>query len=151
MRSGTEASLADGDVLVDATTAAAQHLSVGQTLPMGFDRTGVQDLRIGGTYSPNSLLGSYVISTGTYDANYATVADEAVFVTATGSPAEAQASVTRAAATFPDVTVREQGAYEAQQRQQANQGLALIYALVALSILIALIGIVNRATISGPE
>jgi len=148
MRSGTETSLADGDVLVDTTTAAAEHLSVGQTLPMGFDRTGTQHMRIGGTYEPSSLLGSYVISTSTYGANYATVADEAVFVTAAGSPAEAQAAVTRAAATFPDVTVKDQVAYKAQQRTQASQGLSLVYALVALSILIALVGIVNTLALS---
>lgn len=52
MRSGTEASLAHGEVLVDAATAASAHLRVGDTLAMGFDHSGVRHLVVGGTYAP---------------------------------------------------------------------------------------------------
>jgi putative ABC transport system permease protein len=115
---------------------------------MGFDHTGVRHLIVGGTYSTNSLLGSYLVSLGTYDDNYATVADTAVFITTTGAQAAAKAAISTSVARFPDVTVRDQAAYKAQQASQVSQALDLVYALLGLSILIALVGIVNTLALS---
>ena len=148
MQSGSLASLDDGDVLIDAPTARSQRIHVGQALAMGFDHTGVQTLRVGGIYQKNSLVGSYVVSLTAYDANYATVRDQEVFVMSAGDPVKTLAAVRAAAGRFPSVSVKDQTAFKAEQSQQVGQALNMVYGLLALSILIALIGIVNTLALS---
>jgi putative ABC transport system permease protein len=52
------------------------------------------------------------------------------------------------AAAFPTVESRSQAEVEADNRQQVNQVLVLVYALLALSILIAIFGVVNTLILS---
>jgi putative ABC transport system permease protein len=49
---------------------------------------------------------------------------------------------------FPNVQVRDQAEYKAEQAKQINQLLGLVSALLGLAILIALFGIVNTLALS---
>jgi putative ABC transport system permease protein len=49
---------------------------------------------------------------------------------------------------FPNVELRDQAQFKKQQENQVNQALGLVSALLALSILIALFGIVNTLALS---
>jgi putative ABC transport system permease protein len=51
-------------------------------------------------------------------------------------------------AAYPNVTLQDQAQYKAQQAQQVNQLLNLVYGLLALAVLIALIGIANTLALS---
>ena len=64
MDSGSPASLAAGDLLIDTTTANSDHLVVGDTVPVKFALTGSSRMRIGGIFQANALIGSYLVEPG---------------------------------------------------------------------------------------
>ncbi len=62
MTAGSAAALAQGELLIDSTTAKSKHLSAGDTVPVKFALTGPSTVRIGGVYQANALIGSYLVS-----------------------------------------------------------------------------------------
>ncbi|MFN2504669.1 MAG: ABC transporter permease [Acidimicrobiales bacterium] len=150
MRSGDFDSLAGGELLVWENEAEEKGWKVGDTVPMQFARTGEKALRIGGTYEKNELLGSYLVSTATYEANYTENLDFVVMAKiAPGvSPAAARTAIERVAEAYPNVNVRDQTEIKDEQRKQVNQLVSLVSALLSLAILIAFFGIVNTLALS---
>jgi putative ABC transport system permease protein len=147
---GDAGGLARGEILVGEQELKDKKLAVGGMLPMTFARTGTKELRIAGTFAKNQLLGDYLISTATFDANFTDRLEFVVLAKARAgvSPAAARAAVERVTADFPNVELRDQAEFKQQQEDQVNQILGLISALLALSILIALFGIVNTLALS---
>jgi putative ABC transport system permease protein len=147
---GDVGGLARGEVFLAEEELADLGLSVGSQLPMTFARTGDTQLRIAGTFSENQLLGSYLVSTATFEANFTERLDFAVLAKARpGVPPEAaRAAVERVTEEFPNVELRDQAEFKEQQEDQVDQILGLITALLMLSIFIALFGIVNTLALS---
>ena len=147
---GDAGGLARGEVLVDEDELEEQDLAIGDMLPMTFARTGERELRIAGTFSQNQLLGSYLVSTTTFDANFTDRLDFAVLATAAEgvSPAAARPAVERVTEDFPNVELRDQAEFKEQQENQVNQILGLITALLMFSIIIAVFGIINTLALS---
>jgi putative ABC transport system permease protein len=148
--SGDLGGLSRGEVLVDETQAKDKHLKIGDALPMTFARTGTQELHVAGTYAKNQLLGNYLVSTATYNANFTDRLDFVVLAKAAPgvAPAASRAAVERVTKDFPNVDLRDQAEFKKQQEKQVNQILGLVSALLALSIIIALFGIVNTLALS---
>ncbi len=147
---GDVGGLARGEIFVAEEELAEQNLQVGGMLPMTFARTGDTQLRIAGTFAENQLLGSYLVSTGTFEANFTDRLDFAVLVTAREGvpPAVSRAAVEGVTEEFPNVELRDQAEFKEQQEDQVDQILGLITALLMLSIFIALFGIVNTLALS---
>ena len=147
MTSGTPAALAQGELLIDSTTAQNKHLAVGDTVPARFALTGPATLRIGGIYEANALIGSYVVSSAFFQSHYPAQPPGGLLLRTNGSTAVDNA-VTNALAPFPNVQVQTRAQYEQAQVSAINKILGLVYALLALAVLIALIGIVNTLILS---
>jgi len=147
MTSGTPAALARGELLIDTTTAQDKHLSVGEEVPARFALTGPAVLRIGGIYEANALIGSYVVSAAFFLSHYPQQPPGGLLLSTGGSAAVDQA-VTSALASYPNVQVQTRAQFEQAQVASVNQLLGLIYALLALAVIIALIGIVNTLMLS---
>jgi putative ABC transport system permease protein len=147
MAAGTAAALAQGELLIDATTATSKHLSVGDTLPVTFARTGPSTLRIGGIYQANALIGSYLVSARFFTSHFSSRPPAALLLRTNGSGTVNDA-VTSALAAYPNVQVQTRAQYEQTQTAAINKLLGLVYALLALAVLIALIGIVNTLMLS---
>jgi len=147
MTAGTPAALARGELLIDATTATSKHLSVGDTLPATFARTGSSTLRIGGIYQANALIGSYLVSAGFFTAHFASQPPAALLLQTNGSGTVNDA-VTTALAAYPNVQVQTRAQFDQTQANSVNELVGLVYALLALAVLIALIGIVNTLMLS---
>ena len=147
MTAGSTRALSVGDLLVDTNTASADHLSVGQTVPVRFALTGRTTLRIGGIYQPNALAGKYVVSNAVFLRHYQNPLPVAALLKTDGSSG-VQPAVEHALTSYPNVQVQTRAQFEAQQTAQVNQLLGLVYALLALAVLIALIGIVNTLMLS---
>jgi putative ABC transport system permease protein len=150
MVTGDIAALGRGEVLVVDTEAEDRNVAVGDVLPVTFARTGDRELRVGGTYERNQLLGSYTVSTETYLENFSEQLDFVVMAKAAPevSAAAARAAVDRVAEGFPNVEVRDQVEFKAEQKRQINQALGLVSALLGLAIIIAFLGIVNTLALS---
>ena len=145
---GSLESLGPGDVLVYRKTAQDNGWQVGSTVTVRFARTGTQTLRVVGIYSDNTILGNYLISLDTFDANFTEQLDTFVFAkTAPGVAATgAKAVVQRVEKAYPNVSIQDQVEFRQSQGKQIDQLLGLITTLLLMAILIALFGI--RITVS---
>jgi len=151
MVSGSASALGAGGLLIDTNTADAKHLSVGAVVPVTFAQTGTSVMRVGGIYQPNALLGSYLAGDGFYLAHFANPLPVAVLVAAGGandSTTATAAALHRILRTYPNLQVQTRAQFEKSEAAQVNQLLGLVYALLALAVLIALIGIVNTLMLS---
>jgi len=147
MTAGTPAVLAQGELLVDTTTATSKHLSVGSTVPVRFALTGPAVLRIGGIYQANALIGSYLAGAGFFLAHFPQQPPAGLLLRTDGSTA-VNSAVTRALASYPNLQIQTRAQFEQSQVSSVNQLLGLVYALLGLAVIIALIGIVNTLMLS---
>jgi putative ABC transport system permease protein len=151
MASGTAASaLSHGDLLIDTTTANNKHLKVGERIRATFSETGPTMVRVGGIFKPNALLGSYVVGNTFFRSHFAvnTLPVALLLSTSRGSSAQATAAITAALKSYPNLKIQTRAQFIKAQQAQVNQLLGLVYALLALAILVALIGIVNTLMLS---
>ena len=147
MTAGSPRALTAGDLLIDTTTASSDNLSVGDTVPVKFALTGRSTMRIGGIYQPNALTGHYLVGQAFFLSHFQNPLPGAVLLNTDGSPG-VQEAVQKALTPYPNVQVQTRAQFEASQSAQINQLLGLVYALLALAVLIALIGIVNTLMLS---
>ncbi len=142
--------LSSGQLLVDTTTARNDHLRVGSRVKVTFAETGPTTVTIGGIFTPNSLLGSYVVSEEYFHAHFAanTLPIAILLRTAGGASPATTAAIERGLTDFPNLKVQTRAEFEKAQQAQVNQLLGLVYALLGLAIVIALIGIVNTLMLS---
>jgi len=135
---------------VSKEVAKDKNLSIGDVVPVAFKDTGAQQMRVGMIYGEDEVVGSYLLGMPAYDANFMTHYDTSVIVKqSTGvSKAAALAAVERAAQPYAGVDVLDRAGYKAQLEEPMNQMLSLVYALLALAIFIALLGIANTLALS---
>jgi putative ABC transport system permease protein len=145
MDSGDAASIANGDLLIDADTADSKDLAVGDTLDVKFAKSGVVAMRVGGIYKPNALLGSYVVGDDFFLSHFDQPLPIAVLAQTDG---DQQQAVTEALSAYPNVEVQTRAEFQKTQKDQVAKLLGLIYALLALAVIIALIGIINTLMLS---
>jgi putative ABC transport system permease protein len=147
---GSLDALANGGLAVKDTVAEAEGWTVGETVPMEFPRSGVQQVQVKAIYEDNSLNGDYLLSLRDYERGYTDQFDSQVFVKAAPGvdPAASRAAIDRVVADFPIVTVRDQAQFRAETARQIDQLINLFYSLLGLAIVIALFGIVNTLALS---
>jgi putative ABC transport system permease protein len=135
---------------VSAQVASDRHLRLGSPVTLMYPTTGTKTYTVQVIYSVREIAGDYVLPLAAARANFSQALDVAAFVKlAPGiSPSAARPAIGRALAAYPNVTLQDQAQYKAQQAQQVNQLLNLIYGLLALAVLIALIGIANTLALS---
>ena len=141
-------SLAAGQLLIDTTTANSKHLSVGSVVAVKFAATGSSTLRIGGIYKANALLGSYVVGDSYFLAHFHSPLPVAVLLRTPSGSASTEAAIDRGLSAYPNIKIQTRAEFQKSQQAQVNQLLGLVYALLALAIVIALIGIVNTLMLS---
>jgi putative ABC transport system permease protein len=147
MVTGSVDALAANEVLIDDKIAHSHHWKVGDTLPMGFPATGTQNVKVGGTYKTNQFVGDYAMSSQFIADNVNQVVDDSLFVKAPPTPGQKEA-LSQAMSGFPEVEVKTAAQFKADQKNQLNAILSIVYVLLALSILIALVGVVNTLALS---
>jgi putative ABC transport system permease protein len=142
--------LDDRGVLVRDTVAERYGWQVGDSVPMTFARTGARKMVLQGTFSSQAVRTDFVITLGAYKANYAQLfALEVDVALAPGVTAAGGRAVIEAAlADYPIVKVMDHREVLAAQEQQVNRLLVPVTALLALSVIIALLGIANTLALS---
>jgi putative ABC transport system permease protein len=149
---GSMAALGRDGIAVNKDVAAAQHLKLGSTVPVLFKDTGPQRLRVALIYGETTGAPGqrYFMGNQAFNANFAVRYDTQVFVKkAPGVSTAAALTAVRSVATrYSGTTVMDQAAFRAAQAKPIQQTLSLVYALLALAILIALLGIGNTLALS---
>jgi putative ABC transport system permease protein len=150
MIEGSEAALAQDQLLVSRMVSDAEGWTVGQELPAEFAATGETTIVLGGIYEPNPMAGDYLISTALHDRSFSDRLDSAVMLRWADDVdvAAATAAVQAQLEAFPNVRMLDQAAFSAEQQGFVDTILALVTALLALAVLIAMFGIVNTLALS---
>jgi putative ABC transport system permease protein len=149
-RSGDPGNLGPDSIAVFEDVAKDDGLKVGDRVPVLFKDTGNKELTVAMVYGENQPIGDYLISTAAYEANFADQFDAQIFIDkadAVSAPV-ALAAIERVAGGFPGAEVRDRTGFKADQTSFVNQMLGLVYALLALAIVIALLGIGNTLALS---
>ncbi len=149
MQSGAGApALAAGELLIDTNTATTKHLAVGSIVPVKFAQTGTGTLRVGGIFQPNALIGSYLVGDRYFLDHFNNPLPVAVLLQTRNDGQITTSVVKHGLRAYPNLKIQTRAGFEMSQRAQVNQLLALVYALLALAVVIALIGIVNTLMLS---
>ena len=142
----------DGLAVLD-TEAEERGWALGSEVTLDFVQTGRQAFEVGLIYTEDALVGPMFISNDAYEANSTEIFDMSVYVLANDSYTTDQfrTAVEAAAAPYPNAEVMDLGELKASISAQVDQMLTLVYALLALAVIIALIGIANTIALSTVE
>ena len=142
--------LQDDGLLVDEPTAESRGLSVGDVVPTVLPTGDQVDLTVGGVFATNQAVGPYVMSLETHAATGGIPLDRYVYVDVADDAdlGAVRAELTDAVAAYPVVDLKDQEEFAEEQRGQVAQLLLLINALLVLSVIIAVLGIVNTLALS---
>jgi putative ABC transport system permease protein len=151
--SGSVADLANDEIAISEATSDANGWTLGDPVTVTFADGASADLTVGATYDVSDIVGGYVVPLETYAPHTNQPVDSTVVIDlADGtSLADGKAAVERVAANYggPDVEDREE--FAATMSAGADMLLTIIYALLALAIIIALMGIANTLSLSVHE
>ncbi|WP_028638907.1 ABC transporter permease [Nocardioides sp. URHA0032] len=150
MTDGKLSALAGDTILVSAKEATSAGLEVGD--PVSFEVANGQSRRltVAGVYGDDNALGPYVIALDTYTATGGVPLDQNVYVTLDpdADTAAVHEALDRVVADYPVVQLRDAEGYKQDKRAGIDQLLTLINALLALSVLIAVLVVVNTLVLS---
>lgn len=146
---GRLASMTSAGIAVSTQVADAQQLKIGSPVRVTFT-TGTKTYTVQAIYRMREIAGDYVLPLAAAQANFPQALDVSIFVKlAPGvSTAAARPAISHVLAAYPNATLLDQDQYKAQQSQQVDQLLNLVYGLLALAVVIALIGIANTLGLS---
>jgi len=147
---GEQSSLSANGVIVSENRAVTEGWELGDTLEVGLVDGTTKTLTIDGTFVPNGFFGSYVLNRELFAGTTNSLFDSIIYVTlAEGVDDEAARSVLGPLSEGRGLgTLQSREEFIDAQAGQINQVLGLIYGLLALSIFIAIIGIVITLLLS---
>jgi len=117
-------------------------------VPVKFAQTGKSTLRIGGIFQPNALIGSYLVGDDFFLSHFNNPLPVAVLLQTKGASSATRHAIDTGLRPYPNLKIQTRAGFEKSQQQQLDQLLGLVYALLALAVVIALIGIVNTLMLS---
>jgi putative ABC transport system permease protein len=148
---GTLRTLQRGELVVDDEFAAEHDLGVGGTLPLATQRGGPKPYSVVAIFQRSRLVpGPVVLSPEDATAGFRTpLANFGYVHLDQGADADAvQRRVAALLADNPEVGVRSQADFLAQLASQVDTAVVMLYVLLGLSVLIAVLGIVNTLALS---
>ena len=115
---------------------------------VAFAQTGASHMEIGGVYTTNPLIGSFVTGERFFVSHFDDPLPSGVLVKTTPRAVTFERSLNRRLAAYPNLTIQSRARFVSQQKANVNQLLGLVYVLLALAVVIVLIGIVNTLMLS---
>jgi putative ABC transport system permease protein len=148
---GDLASLADGEAAVQKDPAEDQGWAVGDTLRIA-GAAGAREVTIGAVFTTNVIGAPVVVGTDVLDALVPPEQQQVDLLAVDAAPGvgadELKDAVTAAVAPYVIVSVLTQDEFVSSIADQVNQVLVILYALLGLSVVIAVLGIVNTLALS---
>jgi putative ABC transport system permease protein len=137
-------------IAVHKDTAKDKGLRIGDTVPVRFRDTGLKQLRVALIYGEHEPAGDWFLGKAAYEANFSNRLDWQIYVKkASGTSLDqARTAVEQVTSAYPGVKVLDEKEFGQSITKQFDQMLALVYALLALAIIIALMGIGNTLALS---
>ncbi|RPE38001.1 putative ABC transport system permease protein [Streptomyces sp. Ag109_O5-1] len=147
---GSLARLGTDGIAITRTEADRLHLHTGDTARLAFTDGKKEDFTVRAVYGRSELAGDYVITRAAWAPHRIQDSDTLVAVTLkSGVSADAgRAAVTKVAAEYGNPQVQTRDDYARSSAGGIDMMLTLVYALLALAVLIALLGIANTLTLA---
>ncbi|WP_030897506.1 ABC transporter permease [Streptomyces sp. NRRL F-5126] len=146
---GSLRTLAKGEVAVARKTAASNGWHVGDRLRVTYDDDRKGTLTIGATYEDNQFLSPLVVSTAVVAPHEKEPYIPQVWVkTAGGASAAHEKALVHALGDSPAFTFQDRQDIRQSYGGFVNTALALLYALLAMALIIAVLGVVNTLAMS---
>lgn len=136
-------------ILVSEDAAKSKHLTVGETVVVQFARSQPEQVVVGGTYKTNQLVGNYLVDASKAK-DFSTQRSVAALVGLRdpGDAPQVRKELDTALAAYPNITVQDQSEFVDQTKGQVNQVVTIINILLGLSVVIALLGVINTLALS---
>jgi putative ABC transport system permease protein len=139
--------LGSGGFFTDTDYAKKHHLREGSPVKLEFPTGKQTTVRLLGTYKKpkgGSPFGNVIVSTKLFDANYPRPQDQMVLINMHGGVSDANTKLLeRDASGFADAKVQTRDEFKKNFEKPINSLLNLLYVLLALSVIVSLLGIVN--------
>ncbi|MQY37391.1 hypothetical protein SRB17_53950 [Streptomyces sp. RB17] len=147
---GSLRSLGTDGIAVTRKEADRQHLRTGDTARLTFTDGRTADFTVRAVYGQSELAGDYVITRAAWAPHRTQDADTLIAVTFRhGVSADAgKAAVKKVAAQYGNPSVQTRDEYAQSSAGGIDMMLTLVYALLALAVVIALLGIANTLTLA---
>jgi putative ABC transport system permease protein len=156
-KQGSDATLAElreREVVINPDFASKHHVGVGDTVRFGTPRGREVGYRVTGSYDPAAgVIGGVLVSNASLERDWES--KDLAFALVAGAPGADPAAIKRgeerALAGFPTAKPQTIEDFKDEQNTQVNTLVNLVYALLSLSVLVALLGIVNTLALSVHE
>ncbi|MEV0478552.1 ABC transporter permease, partial [Streptomyces prunicolor] len=147
---GSLRSLGTDGIAITRTEADRQHLTTGSTAQLAFTDGQKKTFTVRAIYGQSELAGDYVITRAAWSPHRTQDSDTLVAVSFKDgvSTAKGKAAVDSIAAHYGNPQVQTRHEYAQSSAGGIDMMLTLVYALLALAVLIALLGIANTLTLA---
>ena len=149
---GSYEHLGNDGILVHRDPANDLDLSAGDKIEATFPIGGTRSLRVVGIFEDASLLGNWVISLNLYEQVYDSPAQLDLFAAAVIADnvdmEKARLAVDEVASAYPEARLQDRDEFQATLEGRIDQALATVSVLLLVSVIIAILGIVNTLLLS---
>jgi putative ABC transport system permease protein len=147
---GSLADVGDGELAVSDNVAEDFGWHRGDRVAVTFPDGAEERLTVAATYDTTNLVGNYLVPRSVWEPHAVQTVDPLVLVEAAPgtSVATAEAAVERVAERYGNPDVADRAEFAATAAGNVDTLLTIIYALLALAIIIALMGIANTMSLS---
>jgi len=136
----------------DSDYAKKHHFRLGSPVSVEFPSGQKTTVRLLGTYEKpkgGTPFGDVILSTSVFDKNVPRPQDQMVLINVRGGVSDANtATLKRDASSFADAKVQTRDEFKKNQEKPINALLNLLYVLLALSVIVSLLGIVNTLVLT---
>jgi putative ABC transport system permease protein len=147
LRTGS-ADLGRDGLLIDESTAVSDKLTVGSTVAATFADGATERLRVDGIYAKNQLLGARILALPVVRAHNPHPAGLGILVNTGHADAATKSAIEHALSAYPNLKIQDHSDVRQSAEKSIDQFVTLLTVLLALSIIIAALGIVNTLALS---
>jgi putative ABC transport system permease protein len=145
---GNVTGLAGDQIAVSEARADDDNLTVGDAVEVRFQQQAVT-LQVAGVYERDAFVGSWLVDNSVLEANTSSSLDTEVLIRSSdGNGDSVVTAVTAVLASNPTADIDTTASFIDGEVGQIDQLLTLLYGLLAMSVFVALIGIVNTMALS---
>jgi putative ABC transport system permease protein len=150
----TLSSLRDDQALLDGDWAKSHHLAVGKTMHVTTPAGKQLDYRVAGTFKNQAgMTANVIVTDASMVRSWASKRIQYIWAAADpgADPAKLATTADAALRQFPSTDALSIDQFKKKQEDGLNQLVGLVFALLALSVIVALLGIVNTLALSVHE
>ncbi|MCK1815411.1 ABC transporter permease [Streptomyces sp. XM4011] len=141
--------LADGNAVVDSTTAEEHDWALGDTIGLTYADGATGELTISGIYQANEMIRGILLDNETLTPHMQRVQDLQVMLSTTGGVSDAEKSaLEEALGNNPAILVQDQQDISEDIAFVFTMMLNILYGLLAMAVVVAILGVINTLAMS---